>query len=434
MRVRMKIQAAHLGKGFTLVELSVVIAVVAIVGGVLIAVINPTELVKHSRDSTRLTQAAELNKAVSLFRLEKPTASIGESGVVYVSIPDSSATCSGIASQLPSLAKGWQYRCAPNQNTKKTDGTGWIPIDFASLPAGSPFAELPVDPSNSAMQKLFFAYAVGNGYVITAALESERFQAEAVNDGGSDNNRIEMGSNLALWKDIRGKNYVAYWSLDEGTGVVASDSSDNANHGTLTKGTLNGNPPAWIDGKVGKAVSFTDSGAGVSYIEIPHAESFNVTEAITLEAWVRRDNTNGDNYILSKNSITGGNFEPYGLRVVGGYAEFYLCRASAPCGTARANTITITRDNWYHIVGTYDNNEQTTGLAKPAMKIYVNGALRATGSAWSLMSTNNGLIRIGRLGSGIINSAVLKGEIDEVRIYDRALTAEEILEHYNDEK
>ena len=73
---------------FTLIELLVVIAVLAVLSTAAVLVINPAELIKRSRDSRRLQELNELNKAVSLLVADKPASFIGTSTLVYVSLPD----------------------------------------------------------------------------------------------------------------------------------------------------------------------------------------------------------------------------------------------------------------------------------------------------------------------------------------------------------
>jgi hypothetical protein len=67
------------------------------------------------------------------------------------------------------------------------------------------------------------------------------------------------------------------WHFDEGTGTLAYDGSGNANDGSLHGGTT------WVDGKIGKALSF-DGSSG--YVEVPDSDSLDVTGKLTLDAWI----------------------------------------------------------------------------------------------------------------------------------------------------
>src|ERR1700677_2137794 len=91
----MKLNINKSKKGFTLIELLVVIAIIAILSVVVILTLNPAELLRQNRDSSRLSDMTTLNDAVSLYSQDQSSASnfsLGSSSVVYVSIPDPTAT------------------------------------------------------------------------------------------------------------------------------------------------------------------------------------------------------------------------------------------------------------------------------------------------------------------------------------------------------
>jgi hypothetical protein len=69
-----------------------------------------------------------------------------------------------------------------------------------------------------------------------------------------------------------------YWKFDEGSGTVASDSSNNGNTGTLVNG------PQWVDGIRGNALTFD----GVDdYVDVLDSNNLDVSQSITIEAWVK---------------------------------------------------------------------------------------------------------------------------------------------------
>jgi formylglycine-generating enzyme required for sulfatase activity len=81
-----------------------------------------------------------------------------------------------------------------------TNGTGWIPVNFAAMSAGSPFALLPVDPVNSTSSNLYYTYltdGAGN-WKVFSQMESAKYLATAQADGGTLPSSLETGSNLAL--------------------------------------------------------------------------------------------------------------------------------------------------------------------------------------------------------------------------------------------
>src|ERR1700735_5064577 len=99
---------------FTLIELLVVIAIIAILSVVVILTLNPAQLLQQSRDSNRLSDLSVTNSALGVYAAQGGS-SLGSSSLVYVSIPDPSATttagdaCQGLG--LPTAPSGTTYFC-----------------------------------------------------------------------------------------------------------------------------------------------------------------------------------------------------------------------------------------------------------------------------------------------------------------------------------
>src|SRR5690242_8555993 len=85
-------------KGFTLIELLVTVATIGILATAVVLVLNPPELLRQSRDSSRVASLSSLNKAVSTYyadALDNPASlSLGSTSITYFSIPDPTATTS----------------------------------------------------------------------------------------------------------------------------------------------------------------------------------------------------------------------------------------------------------------------------------------------------------------------------------------------------
>jgi hypothetical protein len=119
---------------------------------VVILTLQPAQLLMQSRDSTRVSDMANLNTAISLYS-EDVGGSVGSANTVYVSIPDPTATsslgdqCQGLS--LISLPATYTYHCAATSTFKSVNGNGWIPLNFSSISAGTPLGILPVDPTNT---------------------------------------------------------------------------------------------------------------------------------------------------------------------------------------------------------------------------------------------------------------------------------------------
>jgi len=181
-------------KSFTLVELMIVIAILAILAAIVIFALNPSEIFKKNRDSVRMTDLNTLNKAI-VFMSSWNTSEInlGTSTYIYLSLPDSSPTCSSYA--LATLPTGYQYSCVTSTIINNVDGTGWVPVSFA-LDAGNNYiSKLPVDPVNNI--NYYYSYNPGGSFEINAFLESRAFVNDfAMDDGGDSMNALEQGTDL----------------------------------------------------------------------------------------------------------------------------------------------------------------------------------------------------------------------------------------------
>src|ERR1019366_8933249 len=159
---------------FTLIELLVMIAIIAILSLVVILTLNPAELLRQSRDANRVFDMATMNSALGIYQTDQGNiGSLGSASVVYVSLPDTSATCANLG--LPALPMGYTYNCTPSTSTRSTNATGWIPLNFQTFSEGSPFGSLPIDPTNTPSSRLYYTYDTNNSqYEITASMESSK--------------------------------------------------------------------------------------------------------------------------------------------------------------------------------------------------------------------------------------------------------------------
>lgn len=161
--------------GFTLVELLVVIAIIAILAAVVVLIINPLELTRRSRDAARLTDLANLQQAINVAVQE--------------------ATNSGSAI-LCKVAGSYPCNGSSNGGGRVSDGTGWVKTDLSTQKSVS-VPTLPVDPINDATYH--YTYCANNdAWEINTVLESEQQKGKMTTDGGNEDTRYEVGSNLAL--------------------------------------------------------------------------------------------------------------------------------------------------------------------------------------------------------------------------------------------
>ncbi len=202
---------------------------------------------------------------------------------------------------------------------------------------------------------------------------------------------------------------VAAYGFDETSGSGTSDASGYGNHGTLTGASRT------ASGRFGRAVSFD----GVNdQVAVSDSTSLDLTDEMTLEAWVRPTSANSgwrtvvlkeqaDDLVYGLYAAATG-YRPSGHVFVDGDDE----RVQAPAA--------LPANEWSHLATTYDGS---------ALRIYVNGTLADTFATTGAMTASSGTLRIG--GNTIWNEW-FDGSIDEIRVYDRALTANQIQDDMDD--
>lgn len=175
-------------------------------------------------------------------------------------------------------------------------------------------------------------------------------------------------------------------------------------------------------GKFGKSFLFN----GNNYIKV---SSFNIPSSITISAWVNLRNFgsgNDEDNIIRKGDSYGDTKESWLLNIKDRKIFFVPkdSQAYSPCSSQSNNCVlgdTLLKENeWYHIAGVYDGSN---------IKIYINGVLEKTKSSIQGIAQSNKDIYIG--GKPSLSSDMLEGFIDELRIYNRALSDREILNLYN---
>jgi len=188
-------------KGFTLTELLITVGIIAILTATVIVVINPVEYLKQARDTKRLAHMGDLRALLSRYQYSgQRVDSMGTSDTLYVSLVDaSSSSCASL--DLPSLGGSWVYHCVTSESDlRKSDGTGWIPVNLSSLRAGA----LPIDPLNEVTGGRYYRYAVsGDFFELNTTLESEKYSSggasdKITTDGGNSSSLFEAGSSLEV--------------------------------------------------------------------------------------------------------------------------------------------------------------------------------------------------------------------------------------------
>jgi hypothetical protein len=239
-------------------------------------------------------------------------------------------------------------------------------------------------------------------------------------DGGEDGEEVLTGTRPDLVD--RGYQYtvlsddpLAYCTLDDPASITAA--SDKTGRYLCTYSNVGRSYSALAQQSLYSA-SFDGTAAKVSIGNFPSQTAF------TLSAWVKPTNLTGTRTIIGRNRASGS-IGAYGLRVSSSgnsRASFYLYSDTGSFGVS--GTTVLETGKTYHVVGTFD---QGTGTAR----LYVNGVMEgeAKSSTFTVAEQTGALL----IGSGWYynnSSYYMAGQIDEVAVFDRALSESDIASHY----
>ena len=197
-----------------------------------------------------------------------------------------------------------------------------------------------------------------------------------------------------------------------GSGTLWRDISGNGNNGTLTNGpTFNsGNGGSIVFDGVNDYVN-----CGVSNIPLP----IN----ITLISWIYQSTTTGYKNIITKEGTTNTDLD-YGFTTSpNGNLYFWYHNGSYRIHETLTNNISLT-NTWYHVSATFNDTNNTVNL-------YVNGTqVYNQSETTSMLAHSNSKLFVGWRNS-LTSGQLFNGRISQAQIYNRALSATEVLQNYN---
>ena len=226
------------------------------------------------------------------------------------------------------------------------------------------------------------------------------------------------GTNYTIYNDslVLMMNLNNLTSLGENF-TYAVDLSRYSNNATLYSASWNSS------GKYGSALNFDGTN---SYAQIPDSPSLNITGNLTLSAWIKANSWKTNRWegtIIGKDEWSGGGSlsKGYVLRTgASGVLSFTISTAGSVNWREAFTSALMSTNTWYHVAGTFNGTD---------LIVYINGVRQgSTSGAYSLMGVSSYPLDIGM--SPFDTTRKFNGLIDEARVWNRTLSANEIYQQY----
>ena len=216
---------------------------------------------------------------------------------------------------------------------------------------------------------------------------------------------VVLGKEGVLDNDVT-NGLVGEWKFDEDAGTTSTltyDATGNGDDGTLVTSPTRATSTC----KIANCLIFK----GNNYVSIPNSATLELRNAISIAAWVNPATSTASTQL----AIMGKAGEAV-LSLSYGQSRLTVWAAAGGYSQAMGGTV-LSANKWYHIVGTFDGNQ---------IKVYENGVLKGTTNYNTTIANSANAPNIAFDGSSLF-----KGPIDDVRVYNRALSAYEVGQLYN---
>jgi hypothetical protein len=219
-----------------------------------------------------------------------------------------------------------------------------------------------------------------------------------------------------IWQDTAcpSPEPIAHWKFDEGSGTTTQDSSGNGYTGTLT----NMDPATdWVGGKVGShSLSFDGTD---DYVDA--GDDIPTSNEMTWTFWIKPENVSSVHRVLDKYDTSGPGLKEWRISTVYDEIEFQISQTGEGANYEKKLTanLNLIPNNWTHITVVYDRG---------AANVFKNGILvdQMNFAFTSIFDSPTSV----RIGQGYVGDPGFEGSLDDIRIYDKALTLSNIQEIY----
>jgi PKD repeat protein len=269
--------------------------------------------------------------------------------------------------------------------------SGALPLTVQFSSAGSS------DPEGAPLQ---YNWTFGDGTTSTAANPVHTYNQQGIYTvrlDVSDGQATVTSAPISITVFNSTDGLVAAYPLEEGSGTGTADAAGNNNTGTISAAT-------WRVGRFGNALGFNGTN---SVVTAPDSGSLDLTSGMTVMAWLYPTALGGARNVVYKDSSS------YFLSA--STTESTAPAVGVSFGTALQGPNALPLNTWSHVAGTFDG----TTLA-----LYVNGVQVASRAQTGSITPGTGPLMIG--GNAFVAGKHFAGSIDEVRIFNRALSASEV--------
>ncbi|HVZ76263.1 MAG TPA: LamG domain-containing protein [Candidatus Paceibacterota bacterium] len=216
----------------------------------------------------------------------------------------------------------------------------------------------------------------------------------------------------AKFTSLNSNGLTGYWNFNEGSGSTAKDFISGSPNGSVM------GSPSWVAGKQGSALLLNGSS---QYVDVPITVNY---PAFTVSAWFNATSLSASNSRIVANSHTDDAAEHNGFQLMfntGGTSGFFDVGNGSSEGRATWSQ-TLSTGTWYHYVGVYDGS---------SVYAYINGVqVASTSYAGGPIAPSGYDVSIGRNNNAEYTGDYFSGVVDDVRIYDRALSPSEVAAMY----
>jgi len=276
----------------------------------------------------------------------------------------------------------------------RTGSSSYIYIDGAQAASGSTQTAT-ISPND------YFVINYNAPANVSMDIDEYRLYNRAL--GATEIANLYSNPGAAVQRAASNTGLVGYWNFNEATGTIAHDTSGKGNSGTLTNG------PTWTGGKFGKGINLDGNNDEIVVGDVNAVD--NISQ-FSVSAWIKTGAT-PSGYFTAKEATFwfGANASgTVGWWVQGQFAD-----------NAIESTAKVNDGKWHMVTGTKD---AVTGK----IIVYVDGVYSGIGDISGNSPDNANSLVFGNRSPGGFNN--FAGQIDDVRIYNRQLSAAEILKLY----